>query len=139
MANFRVQKKFVNGVHKVYKKMFSSDISYFSLREGIKDPLYDEYTSMGYKDPVLLTGKVNLAPDPGDTPPQEQRYTAKFTITLKSLRQRGLEVEDHEKHKELRKGYLSYQGVDYTINEIDPVTFVADAFLVYDFKCTERK
>ena len=73
MSNIKVQEKFIKGVHKVYKKLFSDTMYYVPLIASEKDGLYDEYVNQIYGTPVPLIAKVNLTAEFDSVEVKEQR------------------------------------------------------------------
>jgi len=134
-----IDEKFINGTYKVYKKMFSQKVFYTPLVEAVVDPIYDEFAKVVYGIPIPLVAKVSLSLTFDSVPPKDQKFTSDFHFPFKSLRDNGVDVLDHANHKKIQQGYLTYKDINYTIMAIEPLTFIGDSFIVWSFKCVERK
>lgn len=144
MAITEIQKAFICGVDEIYRTMFTDGVNdgvYFSYldEESTRvDEVYRESKKKKYKEPILLVGKVNLAPKIS-----EESYfkdidcDATFSIPLKSLLKHNFDLSS-DGLSTLRKGIITFNDRTYKVKNILPTTFVENVFLVYVFVCEEE-
>ena len=139
MADLEIQKDFIEGVNEIYETLFSDgkvDGVYFYPYKNTKLGIYQEDRDKTYKEPILLSAKVQLTPTNSKEDIEVIKGLAKITIPFKALTDNNLDVST-EGLIELRKGYLKYKNTFYEIINIKPQTFVEDVFLTYLFECVE--
>lgn len=140
MADERIKKAFYDGVHTVFSTMFNDGVNdgvyFYPLYEPSDKGVYKEVKYKKYLPPVLLVAKVQLVPTQGNEDVKTIKEVATFTITYKSLHEKGINVSN-KNFPELRKGLIKYKDTFYNIDNIKPSIYVEDTFMAYVFECTE--
>lgn len=140
MADLQIQKEFVEGINEIYTLLFNDGVTdgvyFFPLYIGTETNIYGECKKKSYLDPILLACKPSVSPVIPENSMKEVRATATFTVPRLQLTKNGLGISNEEL-KELRKGVMYFHGVYYNIDNVSPTTYIQDAFLVYQFHCTE--
>lgn len=142
--NKEIQDAFVDGIHEVYSIMFTDGVN-----DGVKLYLLDISTSGGfykeskvkrYKPPVLLVAKAqtSMKPKGDDVIESEFKDLPKFTVTYKSLREKGIPCQTESDWDILKRGYIEFHDSFYEIKNVKPSTFVEDLFLTMVFECEYR-
>lgn len=142
--NKEIQDAFVDGINEVYSIMFTDGVN-----DGVKLYLLDSSTSGGfykeskvkrYKPPVLLVAKAqtNMKARGDDVIESEFKDLPKFTVTYKSLRDRGVSCQTERDWDILKRGYIEFHNAFYEIKNVKPSTFVEDVFLTLVFECEYR-
>ena len=142
MANERIKKDFVDGVHTIFTTLFSDGvndgINLYLMSESTKTNVYGESKYKMYQAPKLLVAKAQLTPTQGEQDVEGIKDQATFVVPLKSLQENNLGVTNADLEN-MRKGVIEFHGVFYTIDNILPKTYIEDVFLMYHFVCTEDK
>ena len=142
MANERIKKDFVDGVHTIFTTLFSDGvndgINLYLMSESTKANVYGESKYKMYQAPKLLVAKAQLTPTQGEQDVEGVKDQATFVVPLKSLQENKLGVTNADLEN-MRKGVIEFHGVFYTIDNILPKTYIEDVFLMYHFVCTEDK
>lgn len=132
-----IQTLFIEGVNEVFSTLFNDGeqegIYYYpQLETEDIDDVYDEKKDKVYGNPVLLVSRVQLfmSQDPEEN--RVSRGEATFTVPLKSLLDRGIDV-NITNYSTLRQGLIRYEDSLFTIEEVKPHAFVEQVFLLYDF------
>ena len=143
-VNKEIQDAFVDGINEVYSIMFTDGVN-----DGVKLYLLNPSTSSGfykeskvkrYKTPVLLVAKAQTnMQDRGDAiPDSEVKDYPKFTVTYKSMRDKGVPCQSESDWDNLKRGYIEFHNSFYEIKNVKPQTFVEDVFLTVVFECEYR-
>jgi hypothetical protein len=139
-----IQDAFVDGLNEVYSVMFTDGVN-----DGVNLYLLDPTTNSGfykeskvkrYKKPVLLVGKAqsNMKVKGEEVVESEVKDLPKFTVTYKSLRDKGVACQTEKDWDILRRGFIEFHGAFYEIKTVKPMTFVEDVFLTILFECEYR-
>ena len=142
MANERIKKDFVDGVHTIFTTLFSDGvndgINLYLMSESTKANVYGESKYKMYQAPKLLVAKAQLTPTQGEQDVEGVKDQATFVVPLKSLQENKLGVTNADLEN-MRKGVIEFHGVFYNIDNILPKTYIENVFLMYHFVCTEDK
>lgn len=140
-----IQDAFVDGLNEVYSIMFTDGVNdgvnLYLLDPSTDGGFYKESKVKRYKKPVLLVAKAqtNMKPKGDEVVEAEIKNLPKFTVTYKSLRDRGVPCQTESDWDCLKRGYLEFHGDFYEIKSVKPQTFVEDVFLTLAFECEYRK
>lgn len=134
-----VQKDFLEGTKEIYENMMTEEI-YIHLmsEEETKVNVYQEAPVKHYKEPIALWGKIQVTRSAGQTDVEKNTCNATITVPTKDLMDKEIDFRP-QNYDVLKKAVISYQGVYYQIEEINPITNVANVFLFHTFICTEVK
>ena len=123
------------GVLEVFTEFFSSEVYYLRLLESEAN-IYGEVKEKNrrYGQALRMTARPDLNPaeaqDRQDTG-ESQKILATFEIPLPELERTGI-IE--MPLTEMKRGIIHFQGVDYQILNIKPMTTVGEVFLLYLFE-----
>jgi len=138
MPDLKIQTKFLNGVYKVFAKMFTDDIVFRPLSEADSTVnVYKEGLVKAYGSPIRLAGKEVITVSDGDTPIEGNTIKVKFDFPYKTFLLNGIDMS-FENHHAICQGIIEYNSKVYEIQKITPKTFVAGIFLFYSFDCIEK-
>lgn len=139
MADLDIRQDFIEGVAEVFGTLFNDGITsgvyYYAYKEDTLN-IYKENRKRQFYPPVLLIAKVELTPEKGDTDIEELKNAGFITIPLKSFMDNNLDVSS-KGLKDMKRGYLYFDGIFYEIINIRPQAFVENVFLTYKFTCLE--
>lgn len=134
-----VQKDFLEGTKEIYENMMTEEIYiYLMNEEETKVNVYQEASVKYYREPIALWGKIQVTRSAGQTDIEKNTCNATITVPTKDLMDKKIDFRP-QNYDVLKKAVISYQGVYYQIEEINPVTNVANVFLFHTFICTEIK
>lgn len=141
MADENMKREFIDGINEVFATMFTDGVNdgvyFYPLDMPETFSIYGEAKFKQYHVPVLLVAKVKLDTVHGDTEVETSKGRALFSIPVKSLTENGIDVS-YKNLLNLKRGVMRYKDTFYEIDTIEPTTFVADTFMVYQFSCTEN-
>lgn len=138
MAN-RLSEEFLNGIYEVYSTLMTNQIFLKLLDEDSTDTnVYDETTQKKYLDPIQLVGKFALSMEQGEQVVEGIQDYVTATIPTKSLLDNNVDITP-ENYETLKKGAISYKGVDYNIVQVRPIVNIDDVFQFYVFYCEKPK
>lgn len=144
MAFVDIRQEFIEGVQEIFSTLFNNHSEnedgcfLYLLSDQRETNVYGEKKYKTYQAPKRLICKATLNPTYGQPFVEEIKDDAEFVIPLKSLQLANIGVSNSDL-EEIRRGYLKFHGVFYTIDNIIPKAFVEDVFLMYRFLCTENK
>ena len=139
MAQKRLSEEFLDGIYEVFSLMMTDQI-YLKLLDdkSTVTNIYQETSNKRYHEPIQLVGKVDLSTEQGEQEVEGNQITAKFTIPTNSLLLKGVDISS-ENISTLEKGVITYDGVDYTIEQVNPRTNIDNVFQFYEFSCSKPK
>ena len=139
MAQKRLNEEFLEGIYEVYSTLMTNQIFLKLLDEDSTDTnVYEETTQKKYLDPIQLVGKFSLSMEQGEQVVEGIRDYATATIPTKSLLDNNVDITP-ENYETLKKGAISYKGVDYNIVQVKPIVNIDDVFQFYVFYCEKPK
>ena len=100
--------------------------------------VYDETVQKKYLDPIQLVGKFALSMEQGEQVVEGIQDYVTATIPTKSLLDNNVDITP-ENYETLKKGAISYKGVDYNIVQVRPIVNIDDVFQFYVFYCEKPK
>ena len=137
-----IRNDFIEGMNEVFTTLFndgeSDGVYYYPLDlNQTQVSVYGEskYGKL-YSSPSLLVCKAEVNPTQGQQSVESVKNSAVFTVPLKSLQVRNLEVH-HDALEQMRRGIMYFHDTVYLIDNISPTAYVEDVFLFYKFECTE--
>ena len=138
MAN-RISEEFLDGIYEVYSTLMTNQIFLKLLDEDSTDTnVYEETTQKKYLDPIQLVGKFALSMEQGEQVVEGIQDYVTATIPTKSLLDNNVDITP-ENYETLKKGAISYKGVDYNIVQVRPIVNIDDVFQFYVFYCEKPK
>lgn len=138
MAN-RLSEEFLDGIYEVYSTLMTNQIFLKLLDEDSTDTnVYDETVQKKYLDPIQLVGKFALSMEQGEQVVEGIQDYVTATIPTKSLLDNNVDITP-ENYDTLKKGAISYKGVDYNIVQVRPIVNIDDVFQFYVFYCEKPK
>ena len=138
MAN-RLSEEFLDGIYEVYSTLMTNQIFLKLLDEDSTDTnVYDETVQKKYLDPIQLVGKFALSMEQGEQVVEGIQDYVTATIPTKSLLDNNVDITP-ENYETLKKGAISYKGVDYNIVQVRPIVNIDDVFQFYVFYCEKPK
>ena len=138
MAN-RLSEEFLEGIYEVYSTLMTNQIFLKLLDEDSTDTnVYEETTQKKYLDPIQLVGKFALSMEQGEQVVEGIQDYVTATIPTKSLLDNNVDITP-ENYETLKKGAISYKGVDYNIVQVRPIVNIDDVFQFYVFYCEKPK
>lgn len=138
MAN-RLSEEFLDGIYEVYSTLMTNQIFLKLLDEDSTDTnVYDETVQKKYLDPIQLVGKFALSMGQGEQVVEGIQDYVTATIPTKSLLDNNVDITP-ENYDTLKKGAISYKGVDYNIVQVRPIVNIDDVFQFYVFYCEKPK
>lgn len=138
MAN-RLSEEFLDGIYEVYSTLMTNQIFLKLLDEDSTDTnVYEETTQKKYLDPIQLVGKFALSMEQGEQVVEGIQDYVTATIPTKSLLDNNVDITP-ENYETLKKGAISYKGVDYNIVQVRPIVNIDDVFQFYVFYCEKPK
>ena len=134
--NPRDIKDFKDATKEIYSFFFSNKVEYRYMLEEVKPNIYGEVKkgARQYSDPIILTARVNLSPEIDEIRAKvgsSTKVNAKFEIPAVYLEEHGMLDKSLI---ELKRGKITFNGVDYYIQGIFPVTNIDEIFLFYEFE-----
>lgn len=139
MAQKRLSEEFLEGIYEVYSTLMTNQIFLKLLDEDSTDTnVYEETTQKKYLDPIQLVGKFALSMEQGEQVVEGIQDYVTATIPTKSLLDNNVDITP-EKYETLKKGAISYKGVDYNIVQVRPIVNIDDVFQFYVFYCEKPK
>ena len=142
MADASIRKDFVDGVYDIFTTLFNDGVNdgikLYLLSDSTTTNVYGESKYNVYQQPKMLTAQARLTPTQGAEDVKGIKDQATFVVPLKALQNCDLGVTNKDLDI-LRRGVIEFHGVFYIIDNITPKAYIEDAFLMYDFVCTEDK
>ena len=139
MAQNRLSEEFLEGIYEVYSTLMTNQIFLKLLDEDSTDTnVYEETTQKKYLDPIQLVGKFALSMEQGEQVVEGIQDYVTATIPTKSLLDNNVDITP-ENYETLKKGAISYKGVDYNIVQVRPIVNIDDVFQFYVFYCEKPK
>ena len=139
MAQKRLSEEFLEGIYEVYSTLMTNQIFLKLLDEDSTDTnVYEETTQKKYLDPIQLVGKFALSMEQGEQVVEGIQDYVTATIPTKSLLDNNVDITP-ENYETLKKGAISYKGVDYSIVQVRPIVNIDDVFQFYVFYCEKPK
>ena len=139
MAQKRLSEEFLEGIYEVYSTLMTNQIFLKLLDEDSTDiNVYEETTQKKYLDPIQLVGKFSLSMEQGEQVVEGIQDYVTATIPTKSLLDNNVDITP-ENYETLKKGGISYKGVDYNIVQVRPIVNIDDVFQFYVFYCEKPK
>lgn len=135
----RISEEFVDGIYEVYSTLMTDQIFLKLLDEDSTDTnIYEETTNKQYLEPKQLVGKFALSMQQGEQVVEGIQDFVTATIPTKSLLLAEVDITP-QNYETLKKGAISYKGVDYKINSVRPIVNIDDVFQFYVFYCEKPK
>ena len=139
MAQKRLSEEFLEGIYEVYSTLMTNQIFLKLLDEDSTDTnVYEETIQKKYLDPIQLVGKFALSMEQGEQVVEGIQDYVTATIPTKSLLDNNVDITP-ENYETLKKGAISYKGVDYNIVQVRPIVNIDDVFQFYVFYCEKPK
>ena len=139
MAQKRLSEEFLEGIYEVYSTLMTNQIFLKLLDEDSTDTnVYEETTQKKYLDPIQLVGKFSLSMEQGEQVVEGIQDYVTATIPTKNLLDNNVDITP-ENYETLKKGAISYKGVDYNIVQVRPIVNIDDVFQFYVFYCEKPK
>lgn len=139
MAQKRLNGEFLEGIYEVYSTLMTNQIFLKLLDEDSTDTnVYEETTQKKYLDPIQLVGKFALSMEQGEQVVEGIQDYVTATIPTKSLLDNNVDITP-DNYETLKKGAISYKGVDYNIVQVRPIVNIDDVFQFYVFYCEKPK
>jgi len=139
VAQRRLNEEFLEGIYEVYSTLMTNQIFLKLLDEDSTDTnVYEETTQKNYLDPIQLVGKFALSMEQGEQVVEGIQDYVTATIPTKSLLDKNVDITP-ENYETLKKGAISYKGVDYNIVQVRPIVNIDDVFQFYVFYCEKPK
>jgi len=139
VAQKRLNEEFLEGIYEVYSTLMTNQIFLKLLDEDSTDTnVYEETTQKNYLDPIQLVGKFALSMEQGEQVVEGIQDYVTATIPTKSLLDKNVDITP-ENYETLKKGAISYKGVDYNIVQVRPIVNIDDVFQFYVFYCEKPK
>lgn len=139
MAQKRLSEEFLEGIYEVYSTLMTNQIFLKLLDEDSTDTnVYEETTQKKYLDPIQLVGKFALSMEQGEQVVEGIQDYVTATIPTKSLLDNNVDITP-KNYETLKKGAISYKGVDYNIVQVRPIVNIDDVFQFYVFYCEKPK
>lgn len=139
MAQKRISEEFLDGIYEVFATMMTNQIFLKLLDEkSTATNIYQETKAKKYLEPIQLVGKFVLAGEQGEEDVEGIQAYATATIPTKSLLDNNIDITP-QNYDFLEKGVIHYDGVDYAIKQVRPMTNIDNVFQFYVFYCEKPK
>ena len=139
MAQKRISEEFLDGIHEIYSLIMTDQIFFKLLDEtNTVTNIYGETKQKTYLAPLQLVGKFSLSKAQGEEDVEGLQDYATFTIPTKSLLDNNIDISP-QNYETLEKGVMSYDGVDYAVKQVRPLTNIDSVFQFYVFSCEKPK
>lgn len=139
--NNEIQKAFLDGIEEVYSTLLCNHLQLAFLNEDdtVRDDLYGETVHKVYDEPYELIAKVDYEHPKGERPEETVIRKATFRVPTKQFITLGIPFLTESDWERMRKAKLTYEGMEYEIDEVKPSTLVADLWQFFEFRATEKK
>lgn len=135
----RISEEFLDGIYEIYSILMTDQIFLKLLdKHSTVTNIYEETKRKKYLEPIHLVGKFSLSVSQGGEDVEGNQAYATFTIPTKSLLDNNIDISPHN-YDTLEKGVISYDGVDYDIKQVRPMTNIDNVFQFYVFYCEKPK
>lgn len=136
-----IQSAFLDGIEEVFSTLLCNHLLLYFLDEESTtvDSLYGETTYKKYLEPYELIAKVEYVHPKGESPEETVIRTAKFRVPTKQFVTLGIPFLAEEDWERMRKAKLVYEGTEYLVDTVEPMTLVADIWQFFTFTATEAK
>ena len=139
MAQKRISEEFLDGIYEVFSEMMTNQI-FLKLLDETKTVtnIYGETNTKKYLDPIQLVGKFSIALEQGEQEVEGVQDYATATIPTKSLLDKNIDISP-QNYDTLKRGVIHYEGIDYEIKQVRPMTNIDNVFQFYVFYCEKPK
>lgn len=138
--NNSIQKAFLDGIELVFSLMFTQKCKMYFLDEvSTVRNVYDETPLKVYGEPIDLVAKVIYNHPKGDEPEETVIRKATIKIPTKQFITNDIGFMYESDWEKFRKAKFSYEGCEYLVDAVKPMTMVADIWQFFEFYCTEDK
>lgn len=135
----RISEEFLDGIYEIYSILMTDQIFLKLLdKYNTVTNIYEETKRKKYLEPIQLVGKFSLSVSQGEEDVEGNQAYATFTIPTKSLLDNNIDISPRN-YDTLEKGVISYDGVDYDIKQVRPMTNIDNVFQFYVFYCEKPK
>lgn len=135
----RVSEEFLDGIYEIFSIMMTDQIFLKLLDEDNSvTNIYEETPHKKYLEPIQLVGKFSLTKSQGEEDVEGLQDYATATIPTKSLLDKNIDFSPQNLDT-LEKGVIHYDGVDYEIKQVRPMTNIDNVFQFYVFYCEKPK
>lgn len=139
MAQKRISEDFLEGIYEIYSILMTDQIFLKLLDENSTvTNIYGETKQKKYLEPIQLVGKFSLSISQGEEYVEGNQDCVTATIPTKSLLDKDIDISP-QNYSTLEKGVIYYDGVDYEIKQVKPVTNIDNVFQFYVFYCEKPK
>lgn len=139
MAQNRISEEFLEGIYEIYSLSMTNQI-YLKLLDETKTVtnIYEESKQKNYFEPIQLVGKFTLSKSQGEEDVEGVQDYVTVTIPTKSLLDNNIDISP-KNYSTLEKGVIHYDGVDYEVKQVRPMTNIDNVFQFYVFYCEKPK
>lgn len=135
----RISEEFLDGIYEIFSILMTDQI-FLKLLDKLNTVtnIYEETKRKKYLEPIQLVGKFSLLINQGEEDVEGNQAYATFTIPTKSLLENNIDISPRN-YDTLEKGVITYDGVDYDIKQVRPMTNIDNVFQFYVFYCEKPK
>lgn len=135
----QISTAFLDGMYELFDIMFTNHIqlSFMDEEQTDIDDIYKESEHKKYLEPIDIVGKVVPTLTHLDDPKMGVEKTLTITIPAKIFILNGIDTSP-QNYDKIRKAKITFEGVDYSIVSFNPKTLVAETYLFYELKCSDR-
>lgn len=137
-----IQQAFQDGIEEVFATLLCSNslFLYFLDEEKTITNIYEETEQKVYEEkPYELIAKVEYMHPKGSAPEETVIRKATIRVPTKQFTTLGIPFLAEEDWERMRKAKFVYEGTEYLIDEVKPMTLVANLWQFFEFQCTEDK
>lgn len=135
----RISEEFLDGIYEIFSQMMTNQIFLKLLDEkNTVTNIYQETKSKKYLEPIQLVGKFALSTSQGEEDVEGNQDYVTATIPTKSLLDNNIDISPRN-YDTLEKGVIHYDGVDYEIKQVRPMTNIDNVFQFYVFYCEKPR
>ena len=135
----RISEEFLDGIYEIYSILMTDQIFLKLLdKYSTVTNIYEETKRKKYLEPIQLVGKFSLLVNQGEEDVEGNQAYATVTIPTKSLLENNIDISPRN-YDTLEKGVITYDGVDYDIKQVRPMTNIDNVFQFYVFYCEKPK
>lgn len=139
MAQKRISEEFLDGIYEAYSLMMTNQIFLKLLDENkTVTNIYGETSKKHYLEPIQLVGKFTISREHGGEDVEGIQDAPSVTIPTKSLLDNNIDISP-QNYSTLEKGVIHYDGIDYEIKQVSPMTNIDNVFQFYVFYCEKPK
>lgn len=135
----QISTAFLDGMYDLFDTMFTNHIklSFMDEEQTDVDDIYKESEHKKYLEPIEILGKVVPSSAHLENPKMSMERTLTITVPAKSFIENDIDTSPQNYDKILR-ARVTFEGVDYCIVSFNPKTLVAETYLFYEIKCSNR-